>query len=87
LTFNKKRGSNKSGPRSNELMIDIHDRMPMILSIEDEHNWLDKGRSVEDLKAMLQPFPIERMKAYPVSKVLPFLHLLTLEVDQLHLKK
>jgi putative SOS response-associated peptidase YedK len=51
----------------NSLMIDIHDRMPMILSVEDEHKWLDKGQSVEDLKAMLQPFPVERMRAYPVS--------------------
>jgi putative SOS response-associated peptidase YedK len=40
----------------------------MILSVEDEKKWLDKNQSVEDLKAMLQPFPIERMKAYPVSK-------------------
>jgi putative SOS response-associated peptidase YedK len=52
----------------NELMVDIHDRMPMILSIEDEKKWLDKEQSVEDLKAMLQPFPVEEMKAYPVSK-------------------
>jgi putative SOS response-associated peptidase YedK len=52
----------------NDLMVDIHDRMPMILSIEDEKKWLDKEQSVEDLKAMLQPFPAEEMKAYPVSK-------------------
>jgi putative SOS response-associated peptidase YedK len=52
----------------NDLMVDIHDRMPMILSIEDEKKWLDKEQSVEDLKAMLQPFPVEEMKAYPVSK-------------------
>jgi putative SOS response-associated peptidase YedK len=52
----------------NELMLDIHDRMPMILSVEDEHKWLDKNQSVEDLKAMLQPFPMERMRAYLVSK-------------------
>ncbi|QGQ95884.1 SOS response-associated peptidase [Paenibacillus psychroresistens] len=52
----------------NELMIDIHDRMPMILSVEDEHKWLDKSQSVEELKAILQPFPMDRMRAYPVSK-------------------
>jgi putative SOS response-associated peptidase YedK len=51
----------------NELMVDIHNRMPMILSVEDEKKWLDKNQSVEDLKAMLQPFPAEEMKAYPVS--------------------
>jgi putative SOS response-associated peptidase YedK len=32
-----------------------------------EHKWLDKGQSVEDLKAMLQPFPVERMRAYSVG--------------------
>jgi putative SOS response-associated peptidase YedK len=52
----------------NELMVDIHDRMPMILSRQDEQKWLDKEQSVEDLKSMLQPFPVEEMKAYPVSK-------------------
>jgi putative SOS response-associated peptidase YedK len=52
----------------NELMVDIHDRMPLILSREDEQKWLEKEQSVEDLKAMLQPFPVEEMKAYPVSK-------------------
>jgi putative SOS response-associated peptidase YedK len=51
----------------NELMLDIHDRMPMILSVEDEHKWLEKNQSVEDLKAMLQPFPVEHMRAYPVK--------------------
>lgn len=52
----------------NELMIDIHDRMPMILTIDDEKKWLDPEQTVEDLKNMLQPFPAENMKAYPVSK-------------------
>jgi putative SOS response-associated peptidase YedK len=40
----------------------------MILSIEDEKKWLGKNQSLEDLKAMLQPFPAEHMRAYPVSK-------------------
>jgi putative SOS response-associated peptidase YedK len=40
----------------------------MILSREDEQKWLDNEQSVEDLKSMLQQFPVEHMKAYPVSK-------------------
>jgi putative SOS response-associated peptidase YedK len=43
-------------------MIDIHDQMPIILSVKDELEWLDPGQSVEDLKAMLQPLPTERMR-------------------------
>jgi putative SOS response-associated peptidase YedK len=42
--------------------------MPMILSIEDERKWLDPKQSGDDLKALLQPFPTERMRAYPVNK-------------------
>jgi putative SOS response-associated peptidase YedK len=42
-------------------MIDIHDRMPMILSREHERKWLDQEQPVEGLKAMLQPFPVAEM--------------------------
>jgi putative SOS response-associated peptidase YedK len=42
--------------------------MPLILSVEYERKWLDKEQSVEDLKAMLQPFPVEHMRVYTVSK-------------------
>jgi putative SOS response-associated peptidase YedK len=54
----------------NEMMIDIHDRMPMILSIEDERKWLDVDQSVEELKKMLQPFPVEHM-LNGESKIIP----------------
>jgi putative SOS response-associated peptidase YedK len=53
----------------NELMVDIHDRMPVILSREDEQKWLDKRQTVEDLKKMLKPFPVSDMIANPVSKI------------------
>lgn len=53
----------------NELMIDMHDRMPVILSRKDEQKWLDKNQTGEDLKIMLKPFSVEEMKAYPVSKI------------------
>lgn len=51
----------------NELMEDIHDRMPLILRPEDESLWLD--RSVTDtgrLQELLRPYPAEEMRAYPV---------------------
>lgn len=50
-------------------MADIHDRMPVILRHEDEKVWLDKGQKIEDLQALLHPFPAEDMIAYPVSKL------------------
>jgi putative SOS response-associated peptidase YedK len=52
----------------NELMADIHDRMPVILRLEDEKIWLDKEQKVADLQELLRPFPAEEMIAYPVSK-------------------
>ena len=50
----------------NQLMAEIHDRMPVILQKENEKVWLE---SLEEgaLKALLVPFPEERMEMYPVS--------------------
>jgi putative SOS response-associated peptidase YedK len=44
--------------------------MPVILSIKDEEKWLDMNQTVEDLKAMLLPFPEKVMRAYPVDKAI-----------------
>lgn len=53
---------------ANELLRDIHDRMPVILRREDYDLWLDPGvtdpRRVQDL---LRPFDARLMKVYPVS--------------------
>jgi putative SOS response-associated peptidase YedK len=52
----------------NELMADIHDRMPVILHTADEPRWLgmEGDGTVADL---LRPYPAEFMEAYPVSKL------------------
>ena len=43
----------------------VHDRMPVILRREDEPAWLNRGnRDVEQLTALLQPYPAEAMRAY-----------------------
>jgi len=52
----------------NELMETIHNRMPVILSREDEGLWLDKEVDIPDLLALLRPYPAEQMDAYVVSK-------------------
>ncbi|NQX57451.1 SOS response-associated peptidase [Paenibacillus qinlingensis] len=53
---------------SNEMMKDIHERMPVILPREKEAIWLDRSRkNVDELRALLQPYPSELMMAYPVS--------------------
>ncbi len=54
---------------ANQLMSTIHDRMPVILSREDEERWLAPGPLDEaERERMFRPYPSERMEAYPVSK-------------------
>lgn len=52
----------------NQLMGTIHDRMPVILSEEDESLWLDPDlHEPKRLKPLLVPCAEEKMDAYPVS--------------------
>jgi putative SOS response-associated peptidase YedK len=51
----------------NELVANIHDRMPVILRPEDEDLWLDRERfDPELLRSLLVPYDAGQMRAYPV---------------------
>lgn len=53
----------------NELMSDIHDRMPVILKRQDYDAWLDPAeREADELTALLKPYPASEMRAAPVSR-------------------
>ncbi len=52
---------------ANELLADLHLRMPVILSPDDETLWLESGTDAERLKQLLKPYPGERMAFYPIS--------------------
>lgn len=53
----------------NELMAEIHDRMPAILRRDDYQRWLDPAeRDAEDLGDLLKPYPASEMRASPVSR-------------------
>ncbi len=55
----------------NELVKPIHDRMPLMFNVLQEKEWLNPARkSYADLADLLQPFPAEEMKCYPVSPLL-----------------
>jgi putative SOS response-associated peptidase YedK len=41
--------------------------MPVILREEDEEDWLNPQLGLDEAKAMLSPYPVERMRAYEVS--------------------
>jgi putative SOS response-associated peptidase YedK len=52
----------------NSLLVDIHDRMPVILKDDDYDLWLDPGyQRGEGILEMLRPFDASSMKRYPVS--------------------
>lgn len=53
----------------NELMETIHNRMPVILTPDQEKLWLDpKITDSQFLKSLLRPYPSDLMTAYEVSK-------------------
>ncbi len=53
---------------ANPLVQAIHDRMPVILDVQNYVSWLDTRRfNAARLEALLQPYPAERMQAWPVS--------------------
>jgi putative SOS response-associated peptidase YedK len=53
----------------NELMKDIHDRMPAIVREEQYRAWLDpKEKAAEEVLPLLGPYPAGEMEAFAVSK-------------------
>ena len=54
--------------RPNELMETIHHRMPCILKLEEEEEWINPDNTeAEKLLQLLEPYPANDMEAFPVS--------------------
>jgi putative SOS response-associated peptidase YedK len=54
---------------ANELLKDVHERMPVILTKETESVWLDpKIQEAEKLLPLLKSYPSDQMEFYPVSQ-------------------
>jgi putative SOS response-associated peptidase YedK len=51
---------------ANELIGQIHNRMPVIIDAEDQAEWLGESDS-DDLTDLLKPFPASRMKMLEIS--------------------
>ena len=51
----------------NELMRDIHNRMPAILNPEDAATWLEADLPLSDALALLRPYPADQMRTHSVS--------------------
>ncbi len=53
----------------NELMADLHDRMPVIVGPGDYDRWLDpSAQDPANIADLLRPFPADRMEAWPVGQ-------------------
>lgn len=53
----------------NELMADLHNRMPVIIDPMDHAKWLDAHlQEYAEIEKMAQPYPRELMMAHPVSQ-------------------
>jgi putative SOS response-associated peptidase YedK len=53
---------------ANELLYEIHDRMPVILRPEQYATWLQDSSQEQSLQQLLMPYPSEAMTAYRVSQ-------------------
>jgi putative SOS response-associated peptidase YedK len=53
---------------ANELVGELHDRMPAILPPETQEVWLDRRSNRAELLRMMKPYLASRMKTYPVSR-------------------
>lgn len=53
--------------KPNKLVEDIHDRMPVILTKEQEELWLSEDISPEELLNMIEPYSDDDLDAFPVS--------------------
>jgi putative SOS response-associated peptidase YedK len=51
----------------NEVVKEIHSRMPVILTPDTEKVWLDSTTPSQDAVQALLPFDARKMKAYPIS--------------------
>jgi len=52
---------------ANALVAQIHNRMPVILREQDEANWLNLRLALDEVQALLVPFPADRLMMYEVS--------------------
>jgi putative SOS response-associated peptidase YedK len=54
--------------RANDIMADVHDRMPVIVAPESYNIWLDPGmRDVRRLREILRPYDAREMRRFGVS--------------------
>jgi putative SOS response-associated peptidase YedK len=53
---------------ANELMMPVHNRMPVILHESDFNRWLEREETHQPPVDLLRPFPADEMETFEVSK-------------------
>jgi putative SOS response-associated peptidase YedK len=54
-----------TGP--NDVLLPIHNRMPVMLSDDDALKWLSVDEEIADALSLLKPYPADKMEGYDVS--------------------
>lgn len=54
---------------ANELVRNVHDRMPVILSESDEDAWLDPKTPEDQVRKLLKAFPAQEMQSAEISEL------------------
>src|SRR4028119_1532665 len=54
--------------QANALVGEVHERMPVILPVEDYEAWLDPEAEREELVSLLRPYPGDDLETFPVSR-------------------
>ena len=54
---------------ANQLILPIHDRMPVIIPVDFYDIWLFPDTEIPQILSLLHPFPDKEMQAYPISKL------------------
>ena len=52
---------------ANNIVLPLHDRMPILLDPEDEAKWLQDDTPMNVISGMFRSYPAEKMDAYPIS--------------------
>jgi putative SOS response-associated peptidase YedK len=55
--------------QANELVSKLHDRMPVIIPMDQQVGWLDPKGQTACLQKLLAPYPASEMSMYPVLPV------------------
>lgn len=55
---------------ANKIVSEVHHRMPVILTKEQERLWISEGAPIKLIEMITEPFADDMMQSYPISKMI-----------------